>query len=113
MQLSQALQDDTVRREMIAMGLLSMVIVVGISVWMAIPWWIASLVLIFYLVAYPVLAAILTRARIQLARRVLLMTWGITIWLGLRVVAILVRGTTAYTPEVASRTVGTPMMSPP
>jgi ferredoxin-type protein NapH len=107
MQLSQALQDDAIRKEMIAMSLLSVVIVVGISVWMAIPWWIALPVLMVYLVAYPVLAAILTRARIQLARRVLLMTWGIYIWLGLCVVAVLVRGTTAYTPEVATRTVGT------
>jgi len=107
MQLSQALQDDAIRKEMIAMGLLSVVVVLGVSLWMAIPWWIALPVLMIYLVAYPILATVLTRARIQLARRVLLMTWGIYIWLGLCVVAVLVRGTTAYTPEVARRTVGT------
>ncbi len=108
MQLSQALRKDkAVRREMLAMSLLSIVVVLGISVWMAIPWWIALPVLVFYLVAYPVLATVLTRARIQLMRRVLLMSWGIYIWLGLCIVAILVRGTTAYTPEVARRTVGT------
>jgi polyferredoxin len=92
---------------MLAMSLLSIVVVFGISVWMAIPWWIALPVLVFYLVTYPVLATILTRTRIQLMRRVLLMTWGIYIWLGLSIVAILVRGTTAYTSEVAWRTVGT------
>jgi ferredoxin-type protein NapH len=108
MQLFQNLRKDkAIRKEMIAMSLLSMVVVLGISVWMAIPWWIALPVLVFYLVAYPVLATILTRARIQRVRRVLLMTWGIYIWLGLSIVAILVRGTTAYTPEVARRTVGT------
>ncbi len=108
MQLSQALgKENAIRGEMIAMSLLSIVVVLGISVWMAIPWWIALLVLVFYLAAYPVLATILTRARIQLVRRVLLMTWGINIWLGLCIVAILVRGTTAYTPEVAGSTVGT------
>jgi ferredoxin-type protein NapH len=108
MQLPRVLREDTaIRKEMIGMSLLSIVVVLGISVWMAIPWWIALLVLIFYLVAYPILTTILTRARIQLARRVLLMTWGIYIWLGLSIVAILVRGTTAYTPDVARRTVGT------
>jgi polyferredoxin len=108
MQLFKNLRKDkAIRKEMIAMSLLSMVVVLGISVWMAIPWWIALPVLVFYLVAYPVLATILTRARIQRVRRVLLMTWGIYIWLGLSIVAILVRGTTAYTPEVARRTVGT------
>lgn len=100
-------KDEAIHREMLAMSLLTGVIVVGIAVWMAIPWWIAVLVLVFYLAAYPILATLLTRARIQLVRRALLMSWGITIWLGLCAVAILVRGTTAYTPEVARRTVGT------
>ena len=108
MQLPQVLRKDrAIRMETLTMSLLTVVIVVGISVWMAIPWWIALLVLIFYLAIYPILATLLTRARIQLVRRALLITWGLYIWLGLCVVAILVRGTTAYTPEVARRTVGT------
>ena len=108
MQLFQALRKDkAIRREMIAMSLLNIVVVLGISVWMAIPWWIALPVLVFYLAAYPVLATILTRARIQLVRRVLLMTWGINIWLGLCIVAILVRGTTAL---CSLRATGTPLL---
>jgi hypothetical protein len=40
MQLSQTLRKDkAIRREMIAMSLLSMGVVLGSSVWMASPWW--------------------------------------------------------------------------
>jgi hypothetical protein len=53
MQLFRVLRGDAaIRREMIGMSLLSIVVVLGISVWMAIPWWIALPVLIFYLVAW-------------------------------------------------------------
>jgi ferredoxin len=58
---------------------------------------------------YPVLVLALRRESIRRVRRLLLVGWGLFLWLGLVAGALATRGTTAYTAEVSYSTVGTPI----
>ncbi len=75
----------------------------------AMPWLPALLVGLLYLAMYLFLSAILRREGLRRLRRILLIGWGLFLWLGLVVGALLTRGTTAYTADVAWNTVGTPI----
>lgn len=73
------------------------------------PWVPAALVGLIYLAMYLFLAAILRREGLRRLRRILLVGWGIFLYLGLVIGALTTRGTTAYTAAVSLGTVGTPI----
>ncbi len=72
-------------------------------------WPAAILIGLLYLGLYALLWPAVREDRIHRLRRLLLIGWGILLEVGLVVAAVLIRGTTAYTPEVWQRTVGTPI----
>ncbi len=102
-------QDRTLRWEFLAGLVLTAAAVGGGAYVVGMAWWVALLVALVYLAMYLFLAAIVRRESVRLLRRILLIGWGVFLWLGLVVGALTTRGTTAYTAEVSMYTVGTPI----
>jgi len=102
-------QDRSFRWELLAGLLLTVASVAGGAVVVGMFWPAAVLVVLVYVAMYLFLASILRREGLRRLRRILLIGWGVFLWLGLVVSALLTRGTTAYTAEVSMHTVGTPI----
>lgn len=102
-------QDRAFRWEALAGLLLTAAAVGGGAASVAMPWWPAVLIGLVYGALYLFLAAVIRRETVRRLRRILLIGWGIVLYLGLVIGALLTRGTTAYTAEVSLYTVGTPI----
>jgi ferredoxin-type protein NapH len=102
-------QDRALRWEFLAGLLLTIAAVGGGAYVVGMVWWAALSVGTVYLAMYFFLAAIVRRESLRRLRRILLIGWGVFLWLGLVVGALATRGTTAYTAEVSMYTRGTPI----
>lgn len=107
--LRRRLSEPAFRWELVGALLLTVAAVGGGAVVVRLPWPVALVIGMLYVAIYLLVVLSVEEGRIRRLRRFLLVGWGLLLEIGLVVSAVLIRGTTSYTPEVWQNTVGTPI----